>query len=192
MQIQSISLLSSPYSSSSVGAPQSISVGQRASLPTQRQGLSVSNVVKPLLAVLEHLKPVRFSEDHRTLILNMFSVEQQASILPLLKALRHEPISVVGVDEENKPTGITLLLLQPVMFDQVEQLYQTALKFSERLKERLNGLDLPARCFDIQRDGPSEPLGSGRLILRISLKDQTPEEIQDILTHLPAIIKGLK
>ena len=162
-------------------------MGQRASLPTQRQGLSVSNVVNRLLAVLEHLKPVRFSEDHRTLILNMFPVEQQASILPLLKALRHEPISVVGVDEKKQPTGITLLLFQPVMFDEVEQLNQTALKFSERLKERLKGLDLPASCFGIQQDGPLGPLSLG-----ISLTGQTPEQIQAILTHLPAIIQGLK
>ncbi len=73
------------------------------------------------------------------------------------------------------------------MFGEVEQLYQTALKFSERLNIRLNELELPASCFGIQQDERS-----GQLSLRIDLKDQTSEQIQSILTHLPAIIQGLQ
>jgi hypothetical protein len=186
MQIQFSPLLSSPYSSSSVGASPATSVGQRASLPTQRQGISASNVVKRLLAVLENLKPVRFSEDHRTLILNMFPAEQQASILPLLKALRHEPISVVGADEKNKPTYLCIPLFQVITHHDALDLVSKQRQLESKLAtflENFNFSNVGGRIDNINHE---------KLILRIDLKDQTSEQIQSILTHLPAIIKGKK
>ena len=196
MQIQSSSLLSSPLLSSpyssSVAAPQSASVGQRASLSTQRQGLSASNVVKRLLAVLEHLRPVRFAEHQRKLILNMFPENQHQEILPLLEALRHHPLSTwvsVGV-RDSKPTSLTLHLFQPQTISDVKGIKQISSSYIGQLNNLLRSLNdstFPASCFRIAKDEYT-----GQLSLSVSLEDQSPKQIQTILTHLPAIIKALK
>jgi hypothetical protein len=192
MQIQSISLLSSPYSSSSVGAPQSISVGQRASLPTQRQGLSVSNVVKPLLAVLEHLKPARFPEHQRQALLGLFSENQHQEIKPLLNALRGYPLSTrdsVGEDVRDAKTLLILPLFKPQSISDVQGIKQISSSYIGQLNNLLRSLNdstFPASCFCIAKDEYTDQLS-----LLVSLKHQTPKHIQTILTHLPAIIKAL-
>ena len=195
MQIQSSSLLSSPLLSSpyasSVAAPQSTSVGQRASLSTQRQGLSASNVVKRLLAVLEHLKPARFQEHQRQALLGLFSEDQHQEIKPLLNALRGYPLSTfdsVGV-RDAKPTSLTLPLFQPQTISDVKGIKQISSSYIGQLNNLLRSLNdstFPASCFRIAKDKDT-----GQLSLSVSLKDQTPKQIQTILTHLPAIIKAL-
>jgi hypothetical protein len=160
-------------------------VGQRASLPTQRQGSALGILKRKVKQIIDRLKPDLFEEHHREALLTSFPEGERASIDLLLDSLRKFPLAVFL--DKQKPSVITLPLFQPVMFGEVEQLYQTALKFSERLNIRLNELELPASCFGIQQDERS-----GQLSLRIDLKDQTSEQIQSILTHLPAIIQGLQ
>ena len=160
-------------------------MGQRASLPTQRQGSALGILKRKVKQIIDRLKPDLFEEHHREALLTIFPEGERASIDPLLDALRKFPLAVFL--DKQKPPVITLPLFQPVVFGDFEQLNQTALQFSRRLKKRLKGLDLPASCFGIKQDERS-----GQLSLGISLTGQTPEQIQAILTHLPAIIQGLK
>ena len=189
MQIQSSSLLSpsttTTSSSPSVAAPQSTSVGQRASLPTQRQGSGLATWVN---SFLDRLRPVRFPEYQRELLLNMFPENQHQEILPLLEVLRHHPLSVL-VNEKEQPKGITMPLFQPVVHGDFEHLKDKELLFIDQLTNTLrtlNDLSRSSHCFKIQTD-----TSTGKLSLSVSLEGQTPEKIQTILTHLPAIIQAL-
>jgi hypothetical protein len=92
MQIQSTPLLSSPYASS-VAAPQSISVGQRASLTTQRQGSRLATWVNKLKLLLDRLRPDRFSKDQRQLILDFYPSNQHQELTELLQQLRYMPLT---------------------------------------------------------------------------------------------------
>jgi hypothetical protein len=121
----------------------------------------------------------------------MFPENQHQEILPLLEALRHHPLSTfvsVGV-RDSKPTSLTLPLFQPVMHGDFEHLEATTRRFIERLNvtlRTLNDLSRKSHCFNIEKD-----TSTGQLSLSVSLKDQTPKQIQTILTHLPAIIQAL-
>jgi hypothetical protein len=167
-------------------------VGQRASLSTQRQGLSASNVVKRLLAVLEHLKPARFPEHERQALLGLFSKDQHQEIELLLNALRRYPLSTwvsVGV-RDAKPTYLTLSLFKLQTISDIQKIKQTSRIYISQLKNLLGSLNdstFPASCFRIVKDEYT-----GQLSLKISLKAQTPEQMKAILTQLPGIINGLK
>ena len=192
MQIQSSSLLSpsttTTSSSPSVAAPQSTSVGQRASLPTQRQGSRLATVAKLLESLLERLQPDRFEAHYQQALLEMFPEAEKKTIETLLKRLRKFPLAV-WVDSSDKPSTINMPLYKAITYGGTLEFMASRGAFESSFKEQLattlESLQLNEKGWEIV------PINNLRIDLSVSLKGKTSEEIKEVLTHLPAIIQAL-
>jgi hypothetical protein len=194
MQIQSSSLLSSPLLSSpyssSVAAPQSISVGQRASLPTQRQGSMIATFANKLKSLLDRLQPDRFEAHHQEALLKIFSSDEKETIKSLLERLRKFPLKVWGEVQNHKLCTISMPLYKVITYGDTVRFIASRAAFESRFKEQLattlESLQLNEKGWEIV------PINNLRIDLSVSLKGKTSEEIKEVLTHLPTIIQALQ
>jgi hypothetical protein len=186
--ILSSPLLSSPYASS-VEASKSTSVGQRASLPTQRQGSRLATVAKKLNSFLDRLRPDRFEAHHQEALLEMFPEAEKKTIETLLKRLRKFPLEVDVYSSGTRST-INMPLYKVITYGDTLKFIASRGAFESRFKEQLattlESLQLNEKGWEIV------PINNLRIDLSVSLKGKTSEEIKEVLTHLPAIIKALK